>query len=220
MLISGVFAKCLGIPGILGECLINVLICNSIHYAETHYDNASNLFASMSGLSALGILLLSLDQSLYVSPFYGSFWFMSKDQLLGLSLLVLAFLIFTKFWGRIYIMRSISQELYEHVESSAYALLNFAFYTLLALSCTLLSKATGVFLLNASLVLPGMIALQWVGDIIPNLCVSVGVSVSALLLSLFISANYDIALGTILALILVSLYFARTLYLTVNSYDS
>lgn len=220
MLVSGIFAHYLGLPSALGEFLVNVLICNAINYAESNYDSTANLFVSMAGLNAIGILLLSKNQRLYVSPFYGSFWFMSSSQIVGIALLALAFVIFTAWWGKAYIMRSMSQELYEHVRTWSFPLMDFTFYTLLALACTLLAKATGIFLLNAILVLPGMIALQWVGDIIPNIWVSSGVSVGALVLSLLISANYKLALSTVLALILVGLYFARALYLAVNSGDS
>jgi zinc transport system permease protein len=203
---SSVLVAFTGTPGLLGECILNVIMCNLIYYTESKYDSSANLFVLVNGINALAIVLLSMNANIYTRLLFGSFWFMNTIQISLIFFINIAFVLFTLLWGRKYIVLSMSQDLYKHVEVQSYNLLNLTFYTLLALSCTLMYRATGIFLINAVLVLPGMVAMQWVGGVTHNFIVSICVSVFSILLSLFISLNYDIAVGSTLTLMLTLFY--------------
>lgn len=191
--------------------VVGVILYISLHY-NLEESNVTMLLMSVS--MAIGIILLSFKKS-YVadvsSYMFGNILLINKADLYWLSVLIIINLLFIMGFYReiIYTVYHTSIAEFYHVPAK---LITVILLTVLGLNIAISVKITGIVMITAQLILPGMISLNLTRVISKAIVFSVFVSVLSSILGFLLSFHYNLPSGAVIVVVLFS-FFLVSLFL-------
>ena len=183
--------------------------------AKRHNIQESNTITIFLSLSmALGIILISLSKNYsfdLASYLFGNVLLVTKSEIISLTVLSLVNIAFVCFF-----YKELFYLTYNHTMAKVYRIntdmVNLIFMLLLAANIVINVKSAGIILVTAQLILPAVIAFNFVHRLSRAIVISVLVAIISAVIGFYLSFQFNLPTGASIVVFEAILYFLSLLY--------
>jgi len=183
--------------------------------AKRHNIQESNTITIFLSLSmALGIILISLSKNYsfdLASYLFGNVLLVTKSEIISLTVLSLVNIAFVCFF-----YKELFYLTYNHTMAKVYRIktdmVNLIFMLLLAANIVINVKSAGIILVTAQLILPAVIAFNFVHRLSRANVISVLVAIISAVIGFYLSFQFNLPTGASIVVFEAILYFLSLLY--------